>query len=478
MWIVPEKTSNIIGLIEYDFSKKEEGVSKSLPSNIIFPDDKDFVLTTFSTLKAQARSNVKSHFVVGSVNLAPNESMTDEQLVNSIEKYLEKINMKDYPVYISKHTDKDHIHAHFIASRIDFDGKMHNEKGVFFRKDAKEVSNEINQEMGFAIIDNELTQKESQKSKSYQEHAVKAYALHRYITQDVRRELLADLPISGNQITEIYERRLSNDEIRSFLGEKEYSELFNHYGSEKLNSVSFIQNLKEELNSYYEISLTKADFINAVNNDPNLYAREIQDKEKSNTNEKVIVYGIKFGNQMKYVDEKKLPLKFKNKHLNNIYKINRGELRVLSHGQQKIILKRKINKIASSSKNLDDFFHKLEEQGIGVKKTFSGDRLSGYSVKLNDVSSPEIFKASQVDRNLTVSRVENLFGTSAEKDITRENTTELIAEPTNEQDRGTGNTPTMPDIAPSGGVTRDPNDEREEPESNYKKRKRRKRFGR
>jgi len=463
MWILPSKTSNIAGLINYDFEKKMEGTSQSIASNIVFPDDKDYVIKTFESLKAQARSNATSHFVIGSVNLAHGELLTDEQLVGAIETYLSRINMKDYPVYISKHTDKKHLHAHFIASRVNFDGVLQNEKGIFFKKDAKAISNELNAKYGFEIIDRSLKASLDKGKKDYKEHAISVYSLHRLLKEEVGGRAFPGIPLEKQAASHIVDNNLNNSKIRDYLGKNDFYKLVNHYGKEKVYDQSYIDKLNQQLNAYYENSISKEGFINAVNRDPKLYCRQIQDNKSSRSNEKIIVYGIRHQGKMKYIDEKKLPLKFKNKYLHDIKAINSGEIRVLSYQQQRMVLKRNLSEIAKASVSLDDYFNRTEAAGINIIKSHSGDRLIGYRVSLLSASNPETFKASEIDRDLTITRLERSFESNNQEQLAKQVY----------QGRGEAMNYGAANLDPraTGGVKRDNKSNEEELEPRKKKRK-------
>src|ERR1700761_4817198 len=51
------------------------------------------------------------------------ETVDDDKLVEIGRKYMEKIGMDGTQYAFVKHTDKDHLHVHVIANRVNDDGK-------------------------------------------------------------------------------------------------------------------------------------------------------------------------------------------------------------------------------------------------------------------------------------------------------------------------------------------------------------------
>jgi len=57
------------------------------------------------------------------LSFPPGERVADERLVELGERYLEKIGMVNTQYVLVKHTDKEHLHVHVLANRVDNDGE-------------------------------------------------------------------------------------------------------------------------------------------------------------------------------------------------------------------------------------------------------------------------------------------------------------------------------------------------------------------
>jgi len=102
----------------------------------------------------------------------PGEKVPDKKMVEIAEQYLERIGMVNTQYVVAKHTDKDHLHMHVIANRVDNEGHSIAEGWLGLR--AKKVAQELTQEHGLKAAqtkDVALTHKESlqpAEAKRYQ----------------------------------------------------------------------------------------------------------------------------------------------------------------------------------------------------------------------------------------------------------------------------------------------------------------------
>lgn len=89
----------------------------------------------------------KEHPVFHSVlSFPPGETVADERLVEIGRKYMQKIGMADTQYAFVKHTDKEHLHVHIVANRVDNDGKPTG-KGLIVERSIK-AARELTQEYG------------------------------------------------------------------------------------------------------------------------------------------------------------------------------------------------------------------------------------------------------------------------------------------------------------------------------------------
>jgi len=71
----------------------------------------------------------------------PGEEVTDKKMVEIAEQHLTRIGMVNTQYVIAKHTDKDHLHMHVIANRVDNEGHSIEEGWLGLR--AKKVAQEL-----------------------------------------------------------------------------------------------------------------------------------------------------------------------------------------------------------------------------------------------------------------------------------------------------------------------------------------------
>ncbi|HVU96897.1 MAG TPA: relaxase/mobilization nuclease domain-containing protein [Puia sp.] len=91
----------------------------------------------------------------------PGERVSDKKMVGIAEQYLTRIGMVNTQYVIAKHTDKEHLHMHVIANRVDNEGRSIAEGWLGLR--AKKVAQELTREHNLKAVrtkDLALTHKE------------------------------------------------------------------------------------------------------------------------------------------------------------------------------------------------------------------------------------------------------------------------------------------------------------------------------
>lgn len=385
MWIVVDASSKVAGLINYDFDKREEGVSTLIHSNLSMSDNRMGTIHMFDHFKSQSYRTVKDPFIVGTVNLHPDESLSDKDLANVAKSYLENIGLSSAPVYMSVHNDRRHKHLHFIVSRTDILGKTTNMAGHFFKKDAKEVSNYFNQIYGFNIISREFS---DEKSVSHAEAAVSQYSILRYLEKQEHLDAMGE---------EIVQDQLTNEMI-----EDKYPVSFVQDLQSKSKPVSYMDNLKEILNTAYDAANTPDQFFKILD-DNEIYARVISDTK--NIDRKIIKYGIVHQDKSQYVHESRLPTKFNNASIHQLAKVKSGQLKAYSYAQQKTILKRLLHKSRKHSQDFSSFMTHSKSLGVTIDLHYSGGKINGYVASLDVATESLAMKASSIDRQLSISNL-------------------------------------------------------------------------
>jgi len=154
------------------------------------------------------------------------ESLSDERLVEIGRKYMEKIDMAHTQYAFIKHTDKEHLHVHVIANRVDNDGKPTGEGLVIERsmKAARALTEEygLRQEQGKRLDQTHLEALHQPDNRRYRIYQAIQEELPRCLSLEQLEEKLEQRGISVRyrRDAETYERQgiSFHLEDRSFKG--------------------------------------------------------------------------------------------------------------------------------------------------------------------------------------------------------------------------------------------------------------------
>lgn len=124
--IAKQKIHGFIAAFDYNNQKMElkKSIDRAelLDHNFI-KYDRQSVLKEISFLK-QMRPNLKRDAYHVSLNFAPTDQLTSQQLVTIGRDYLAGMGFEDNAYAIWQHFDADHLHIHLLASRINYDGSV------------------------------------------------------------------------------------------------------------------------------------------------------------------------------------------------------------------------------------------------------------------------------------------------------------------------------------------------------------------
>ena len=119
--------SNLYGALAYNQEKVDEGLGKILGANLVFePADGQFNVTEcmndfMQFVPAHFRTE-KPVFHV-SLNPHPDDHLTDTQLTDIGQEYMQRLGYGDQPYLIFKHEDIGREHIHIVSLRVDSNGK-------------------------------------------------------------------------------------------------------------------------------------------------------------------------------------------------------------------------------------------------------------------------------------------------------------------------------------------------------------------
>jgi len=78
----------------------------------------------------ELKPDSQSNMLHASLNFDPSESLTDTQLAQIADRYMEGLGMKDHPYLVYRHTDAGHPHIHIVSTLIDANGDRINTNNI------------------------------------------------------------------------------------------------------------------------------------------------------------------------------------------------------------------------------------------------------------------------------------------------------------------------------------------------------------
>ena len=142
--------SSLFGALSYNQEKIDQKEGKVLFSNRII-QDMDGSYNMFLNMKSfepylDANKRTEKPILHISLNPHPDDKLTDEQLSNIAQEYMDKMGYGDQPYLVYKHEDIDRHHLHIVSVRVDEYGKKLNDSFEKRRSDAirKELEQKYN----------------------------------------------------------------------------------------------------------------------------------------------------------------------------------------------------------------------------------------------------------------------------------------------------------------------------------------------
>ncbi len=142
--------TSIYGALAYNSQKLDNNEAKILVTNKIFlTTNKEFDLSSATRQFQQQipqRCNIKQPVIHISLNPHPDDKLTDEQLTNIAEEYMERLGYGNQPYIVFKHEDISRHHIHIVSLRVDSEGKKINDKFEFRR--SKQITRDLEKKYG------------------------------------------------------------------------------------------------------------------------------------------------------------------------------------------------------------------------------------------------------------------------------------------------------------------------------------------
>jgi hypothetical protein len=86
-----------------------------------------------------------------SLNPDPKDKLSDEQLLEIAQIYMQKMGYGEQPYIVFKHEDIERHHLHIVSLRVDKDGKKINDK--FEHRHSMDICRELEQKYGLVPAD-------------------------------------------------------------------------------------------------------------------------------------------------------------------------------------------------------------------------------------------------------------------------------------------------------------------------------------
>lgn len=123
------KGASIRGVLEYNAEKVLSGEASVLYGNMVLGDceqsdtfDMRRALSSFQPCLDTRK--IKDPVFHVSLNPNPSDKLTDEQLVEIAQEYMERMGFGQQPYYVFKHRDIDREHIHIVSVRLRADGSI------------------------------------------------------------------------------------------------------------------------------------------------------------------------------------------------------------------------------------------------------------------------------------------------------------------------------------------------------------------
>lgn len=133
--------SSLFGALSYNQEKVEQDEGKILYSNRIIQNI-DGTHNMYLNMKSfepylEANKRTEKPILHISLNPHPDDRLTNEQLCNIAQEYMDKMGYGNQPYLVYKHEDLDRHHIHIVSIRIDENGKKLNDS--FEKRHSEEV---------------------------------------------------------------------------------------------------------------------------------------------------------------------------------------------------------------------------------------------------------------------------------------------------------------------------------------------------
>ena len=135
----------MFGALAYNQNKVDNEDAKVLFSNrMLLNEDGNFsigeCMHSFE-MQMPVQLSTKKPIVHISINPHPEDVLSDQQLADIAQEYMQKLGYGNQPYLVYKHEDIDRHHIHIVGLRVDENGKPLNDK--FEHRRSKQITREL-----------------------------------------------------------------------------------------------------------------------------------------------------------------------------------------------------------------------------------------------------------------------------------------------------------------------------------------------
>ncbi|MDR1582108.1 MAG: relaxase/mobilization nuclease domain-containing protein, partial [Prevotellaceae bacterium] len=121
------KGNNLFGTLVYNNQKVENNVAKIIHSNKVMQDKNGeynmFLCNQSFAPFLAANRKTEEPILHISINPHPDDVLTDEQLIDIADKYMQKMGFGEQPYIVFKHEDLERKHIHIVSTNVDETGR-------------------------------------------------------------------------------------------------------------------------------------------------------------------------------------------------------------------------------------------------------------------------------------------------------------------------------------------------------------------
>lgn len=396
-------TSDFKGIIDYHYKKIDNGKAQLLESPLIDTPNKKELTTLFQDISSQ-NNQVKYPCQHISINLQHGENLSNQKYISLAHDYLRSMKWDNSPFAIIRHKDKKHSHIHIVLSTVDYEGN----KIDMYKSHTRTtlLSAELEKKYNLRPVP-KISHSRIKLSELNQHKHLVGNLIKKISAQPETKHLLSKY-YQEEELNDIRNNQYNNQEIATkYPQQYEY----NFIVFEKLQLLEPL--LKEQLCAKIEKNYLKSNSITEyhrrLKND-DIYIKHITKKGQS-----YYVYGDK---TMKFfIKDTSMEEKYRLETIQNKMPFRTtADDRYLLESTQKHIIYNSIRIGLQTTGNYKELKETLSKQNIQVEEHRNSGGIYGisFSIKESHCNAPRTFKASEINRQFSYSKILNHYSKKQE----------------------------------------------------------------